>query len=72
VREKPLPDWAAEFDCKSWAQFFLKWIVANPAVTSVIPATTKPYHMEDNMCGGLGRLPDENMRRRMVEGISAL
>jgi len=72
VREKPLPDWAAEFDCKSWAQFFLKWIVANPAVTCVIPATSKPHHMEDKMRGGLGRLPDENMRRRIVEAISAL
>jgi len=71
VREKPLPDWAAEIDCKSWAQFLLKWIVAHPAVTCVIPATSKPHHMEDNMRGGLGRLPDENMRRRMVEAVGA-
>jgi aryl-alcohol dehydrogenase-like predicted oxidoreductase len=72
VREKQLPDWAAEFDCKSWAQFFLKWIVAHPAVTCVIPATSKAHHMEDNMRGGLGRLPDEKMRRRMVEAMSAI
>ena len=72
VREKPLPDWAAEIDCKSWAQFFLKWIVAHPAVTCVIPATSKPHHMEDNMQGGIGRLPDEKMRRTMIETMSAL
>ena len=67
TRAKPLPDWAAEFDCHSWAQFFLKWIVANPAVTCAIPATNKPRHLEDNMRGGIGRLPDAKMRQRMVE-----
>jgi aryl-alcohol dehydrogenase-like predicted oxidoreductase len=72
VRSKPLPDWAAEFDCHSWAQFFLKWIVAHPAVTCAIPATNKPGHLEDNMQGGVGRLPDENMRQRMVELVSSL
>ncbi len=72
VRLKPLPDWATEFDCRSWAQFFLKWIVAHPAVTCAIPATDKPDHLEDNMQGGVGRLPDENMRRRMVELVSSL
>jgi diketogulonate reductase-like aldo/keto reductase len=71
VRSKPLPDWAAEFDCRSWAQFFLKWIVAHPGVTCAIPATDKPRHLEDNMQGGVGRLPDPNMRRRMVEFISS-
>jgi diketogulonate reductase-like aldo/keto reductase len=72
VREKPLPDWAAEFDCKSWAQFLLKWIVAHPAVTCVIPATSNPHHMEDNMQGGRGRLPDEKMRGRMVGAMAAI
>jgi aryl-alcohol dehydrogenase-like predicted oxidoreductase len=72
VRSKPLPDWATEFDCRSWAQFFLKWIVAHPAVTCAIPATDKPGHLEDNMQGGVGRLPDEKMRRRMVEFVSSL
>jgi len=67
VRSKPLPSSATEFDCRSWAQFFLKWIVAHPAVTCAIPATDKPGHLEDNMQGGIGRLPDANMRRRMVE-----
>jgi diketogulonate reductase-like aldo/keto reductase len=72
TRSKPLPDWAAEFDCHSWAQFFLKWIVANPAVTCAIPATNKPRHLEDNMGGGIGRLPDAKTRQRMVELASSL
>jgi len=72
TRSKPLPDWAVEFDCHSWAQFFLKWIVTNPAVTCAIPATNKPRHLEDNMGGGIGRLPDAKMRQRMVELASSL
>jgi diketogulonate reductase-like aldo/keto reductase len=72
VRSKPLPDWATEFDCRSWAQFFLKWIIGHSAVTCAIPATDKPAHLEDNMQGGVGRLPDENMRRRMLEFVSSL
>ena len=71
VRAKPLPDWAAEFDCKSWAQFLLKWIVAHPAVTCAIPATRNARHLEDNMQAGAGRLPDEKLRRRMLEAVSA-
>ena len=58
VRGRPLPEWAAEFDCTSWAQLFLKYIVAEPAVTCVIPATAKPEHMEDDLKAGFGRLPD--------------
>jgi diketogulonate reductase-like aldo/keto reductase len=72
TRSKPLPDWAAEFDCRSWAQFFLKWIVSNSAVTCAIPATDKPRHLEDNMGGGIGRLPDTKTRQRMVELVSSL
>jgi aryl-alcohol dehydrogenase-like predicted oxidoreductase len=71
TRSKPLPDWAAEFGCRSWAQFFLKWIVANSAVTCAIPATSKPPHLEDNMMGAIGRLPDSKMRQRMVELVSS-
>ena len=71
VRSKPLPDWAAEFDCRSWAQFFLKWIVANPAITCAIPATNKPRHLEDNMQGGFGRLPDAKLRDRMAELVKS-
>ena len=72
VREKPLPPWAAELDCQSWAQFLLKWIIAHPAVTCAIPATSKARHLADNMQGGVGRLPDEKTRQRMVELISRL
>ena len=72
VRSKPLPDWASEFDCRSWAQFFLKWIVAHSAITCAIPATSKPRHLEDNMQGGTGPLPDPKTRRRMVEFVSSL
>jgi len=72
VRAKQLPDWAAEFDCRSWAQFFLKWIVAHPAVACVIPATNNPRHLEDNMQAGVGRLPDAKMRQRMVQFVSGL
>jgi diketogulonate reductase-like aldo/keto reductase len=71
VRARPLPEWAAEFDCKSWAQFLLKWILGNSAVTCVIPATNNVRHLEDNMLAGVGRLPDANMRERMVAHIRA-
>jgi len=71
VRSKPLPDWAAEFDCRSWAQFFLKWIIAHPAVTCAIPATNNPAHLEDDLQGGVGHLPDARMRQRMVEVVSS-
>ena len=69
VRARPLPEWAAEFDCKSWAQFFLKWIIAHQAVTCAIPATNNQEHLEDNMQAGIGRLPDSKMRQRMVEFV---
>ena len=72
VRGKPLPEWAAKFDCATWAQFLLKWIIAHPAVTCAIPATSKVAHLEDNMRAGVGRLPDAKMRGRMVEVVSGL
>jgi diketogulonate reductase-like aldo/keto reductase len=72
VRAKQLPDWAVEFDCRSWAQFFLKWIIAHPAVTCAIPATNDPHHLEDNLGAGRGRLPDAKARQKMVDFISAL
>lgn len=65
VKGQALPDWAAEFDCQSWGQFFLKFIAAHPAVTCVIPATSKVQHLRDNLAAGFGRLPDAGMRRRM-------
>lgn len=63
---KKVPAWAAEFDCHSWAQFLLKWIVSHPAVTCVIPATNDPRHLLDNMGAGVGRLPDAKTRDRMA------
>lgn len=72
VAGKSLPPWAAEFDCTSWAQFFLKFIVAHPAVTCAIPATGDPGHLRDNMGACFGRLPDEPTRRRMVEYFGSL
>ena len=72
TRGKPLPAWAAELGIESWAQYFLKWIVAHPAVTCAIPATSKPAHMRDNAGAGHGVLPDAGQRRRMAEHYSAL
>jgi len=72
VKGKALPEWAAEFDCRSWGNFFLKFIVSHPAVTCVIPATAKVDHMRDNMAAGFGRLPDPGMRRRMVQYVGSL
>ncbi len=72
VRGKSLPDWAAEFECTSWAQFFLKFVLGHPAVTCAIPATRRPEHLSDNMNAGFGRLPDEKMRKRMVDYFAAL
>lgn len=72
VRGKPLPDWAGEIDCANWAQFFLKFIVSHPAVTCAIPATSRVDHMQENMGAGYGRLPDMEMRQRMIEYFEAL
>jgi len=66
VRDKPLPPWAAEFDCSSWAQFFLKFILSQPAVTCPIPATSNPEHVADNVRAGSGKLPDAAHRRKMI------
>jgi aryl-alcohol dehydrogenase-like predicted oxidoreductase len=72
VGNQPLPEWAAEFDAKSWAQFFLKWVIGHPAVTVVTPATSQVKHMLDNIAGGSGRVPDEAMRKRMAAFVDAL
>jgi diketogulonate reductase-like aldo/keto reductase len=66
VRGRSVPAWAAEFDCASWAQLFLKWILGHPAATFVIPATSRLPHLEDNMQAGAGRLPDAATRDRMA------
>ena len=65
VRGRALPDWAAEFDCASWAQLFLKYILTEPAVTCVIPATGNPEHITDALAAGFGRLPDARQRRQI-------
>ena len=71
VKGREVPAWATQFDCDSWAQFFLKYIIAHPAVTCVIPGTGKVRHMTDNLKAGAGRLPDERTRKRMVELIQS-
>jgi diketogulonate reductase-like aldo/keto reductase len=71
VAGRPLPPWAEEF-ADSWGQFFLKFIVSHPAVTCVIPATSKVRHMVDNAGAGFGPLPDEKSRRRMAEFADSL
>ena len=72
VKGKALPAWAAEIDCASWAQFFLKWIVSDPAVTCAIPASRRAEHMEDNLRAGAGRMPDTATRRRMAAWFADL
>jgi diketogulonate reductase-like aldo/keto reductase len=71
ARGKPLPEWAAEFGCASWAQLFLKYLLGDPAVTVVIPATNKPDHLADNLKAGFGRLPDPKQREQIRRMWSA-
>lgn len=71
VSGKTLPDWAQSF-AASWGQFFLKFIISHPAVTCVIPATSKPHHMIDNLGAGTGDLPDTAMRKRMAEFFASI
>lgn len=72
VQGKPLPDWAAEFDCRSWAQFFLKYIVSHEAVTCAVPGMARAEYVADNIGAAHGRLPDAAMRRRMESFIGGL
>lgn len=72
VGETKLPDWAAEFDAATWAQFFIKYVLGHPAVTVVTPATSKSKHMIDNIGGGIGRLPDAATRRKMADFVDRL
>ncbi|MEX2569946.1 MAG: aldo/keto reductase [Gemmatimonadota bacterium] len=72
IGDRPVPDWAAEFDASTWAQFMLKFVVAHPAVTVATPGTSDPGHMTDNLGGGLGRLPTEEHRQRMIELVESL
>jgi diketogulonate reductase-like aldo/keto reductase len=67
---QPLPGWAVEVGCESWGQLFLKFILAHPAVTCVIPGTAKPHHMLDNLKAGTGTIPDDSTRKKMAELMS--
>ena len=69
VKGQPLPAWAADIDCTSWGQIFLKYVLANPAVTCAIPATGKLRHLQDNLAAARGRLPDEKQRALIVQEI---
>ncbi len=72
VRVTQLPVWAQDFGCSSWPQFFLKYLLSHAAVTCVIPATSDPSHLADNLRAGLGPLPDRRMRRKMADYIDTL
>lgn len=72
VGDRPVPDYAHEFDAHTWGQFFLKFVLGHPAITAVTPATSRPTNMEDNIGGMLGRLPDAAMRQRMIATVEAL
>ena len=72
VRRQALPDWARDFDCANWAELFLKYVLAEPAVTCVIPATGNPDHMKDNLGAGFGSLPDAQQRGQIRELWDAL
>lgn len=72
VKGQTVPDWAQEFGASTWAQFFIKYIAAHPAVTSITPATSKPKNMLDNIGAAYGDLPDEATRRRMEQVVDAL
>ena len=72
VRNRSLPSWTAEFGIKTWADFFLKYIISHPAVTCVIPATSNPAHIKDNLAAGEGAMPDETGRKKMAEYFDKL
>src|SRR5262245_2359892 len=72
IERNPLPGWAAEIGCASWAQIILKFIVSHPAVTCAIPATTRVDHVQENLASATGLLPDEAMRRRMTAHVEKL
>ena len=72
VKGKPVPAWAGEIDCSSWAQIMLKYLIGHPAVTCVIPGTARPDHAKDNLSAGLGRLPDMAQRQRIAEAWDRL
>ncbi|WP_190808895.1 aldo/keto reductase [Flagellimonas sp. S3867] len=72
VKGKSLPPWAQENDINSWGQYFLKFILSNKNVTCVIPGTSKPHHMIDNMKAGLGKMPDQKLRNQMASYLNSI
>ena len=72
IGDREVPEWASEFDAATWAQFFIKYLLGHPAVTVVTPSTSQAKHMLDNIGGGIGRLPSDEMRQRMAELVDAL
>ena len=72
VKEKALPSWVVDFGISSWAEYFLKYIIAHPAVTCVIPATRNPAHAEYNIKAGAGNIPDQKMRKKMADYFDAI
>ncbi len=72
VKGRTVPTWAAEFGADTWSKFFLKYAAAQPAVTCITPATSKPKHMLDNIGAAYGELPDATARRKMEEVVDAL
>jgi len=72
VGDRPLPDWAVEFDAKTWAQFFLKFVVSHPSILAATPATSQAKNMLDNIGAGFGKMPDEATRKRMAAFVDAL
>jgi diketogulonate reductase-like aldo/keto reductase len=71
VRDRAVPEWAAEIGCQTWAQLFLKWILGHPAITCVIPGTGRPEHLLDNLRAGTGALPDDRLRARIAAAVAA-
>jgi aryl-alcohol dehydrogenase-like predicted oxidoreductase len=72
VGDRPVPEWAAEFNAKTWAQFFLKFVVSHPSITAATPATSQGKNMLDNIGGGIGKLPDEATRKKMAAFVDGL
>ena len=69
LRNKPLPDWSGEIECRSWAQILLKYVLGHPAVTCAIPGTGRPEHMQENAAAGFGTLPDAAFRAKMATSL---
>ena len=72
IRGRELPEWTLEFDCKSWAQFSLKWILSNPVINCVLTETANPKHVADNLGAGFGKLPDDQQRKKMLNYMKSI